>query len=325
MAFCRWARWTSLRPCRSSPSTLLHRLHPVRSFESWGELAANSKRRTCIDLAIYFLTLSFWWSLTSTVGIPVLPGRSDAVSRLITGPTLDLARGWKDNENWGMMVFLLIFSGGIIVLPYWGKLKALLQLDFGWRTTSVWIPRVSRTPASHWERASERVDGQTSTEIKAGVRPSFPLPPCSLLTFLQVFATLFILHYFFNPSSLHIMASLHPAPSAADLEKLHGAGSHWKLLLLALSSTTIACAFIAQLVLNARARTFGGRYKVTAYLMMVRQVLWLVNWVPMVVGRMEVREGLSVKSVAWTVGMGWMAWQAVVLPVVPPEGRSEEE
>jgi hypothetical protein len=80
---------------------------------------------------------------------------------------------------------------------------------------------------------------------------------------------------------------------------------------------------LCQILLNHRTRAYGGGYRAEAVLYLVASALGLLDFLPAVVGRMEMRQGLTPFTL---INLGIqvpLAWQALTLP--PVEVQEDEE
>jgi hypothetical protein len=62
------------------------------------------------------------------------------------------------------LVLMLIFMPRPLLM-----VKTITRAEFGWWKGTTWFPIVRRTMATHRERASMRMDAQTSWRLKGGV------------------------------------------------------------------------------------------------------------------------------------------------------------
>jgi hypothetical protein len=82
---------------------------------------------------------------------------------------------------------------------------------------------------------------------------------------------------------------------------------------------------VLQLLMNHRARTFGGMYKATLWLMVAAQALHFTAYVPTILGHIPDRGPLSLGTVIVVLPLSVRAWQAWTLPAAKEEEEEEHE
>lgn len=129
----------------------------------------------------WFLTIHYWYTRTSTMGISRLGATLLACSTLVAANEQVLLSILKPEAtgHWlGRIPGTYIFR----LIPPFVMLKAAARLEFGWSASvgnpreKGWIPRVYLAKATHVERASDRVSDRVSISIKLAVCIS--LIPC---------------------------------------------------------------------------------------------------------------------------------------------------
>ncbi|KAJ7766864.1 hypothetical protein B0H16DRAFT_374333 [Mycena metata] len=227
----------------------------------------------------------FWWTRVSTVGIS-----NSGVVLLALGNAL------------GPTVMSLVDSDGswIVVLPFslvapFLMFKCIARIEFGWNK---WHPTLTRVPASHQERTTQRMDQRTSWRAKLGV-----------------VVALIAVHYLLDPDSIYLVPSsiLVPPPKNNKLLKF----------LQVVSDSLCATGTFSQVLLNNHMRAFGGFYRAEPVLYFTSFCIDLVyHFLPTVVGRISPRSGLTLTPM---IAMGMqlpLIWQAFTLP---PVKVNEEE
>ncbi|KAJ7688550.1 hypothetical protein B0H17DRAFT_1135523 [Mycena rosella] len=92
------------------------------------------------------------------------------------------------------------------------------------------------------------------------------------------------------------------------------------------SVTTAHCmSDVLQLLMNHRARTFGGMYKASVWLMLAERVLHFVLYLPAILGHIPDRAPLSLGTVINVLPLLVRAWQAWTLPAAKTEEEEESE
>jgi hypothetical protein len=82
---------------------------------------------------------------------------------------------------------------------------------------------------------------------------------------------------------------------------------------------------ILQLLLNHQSRTFAGQYKLAVILNAVLQAATLAEFVPAVLGRIDIRGGVSAETMAFLILLAVTGWQTLTLPNVSQTGYDEDE
>jgi len=136
----------------------------------------------------------------------------------------------------------------------------------------------------------------------------------------QLYLSLVGIYYFFNPDESFAIPSLVPDPPFYDFPE-HKLFRLSEPLITPLHLTGL----IAQLLLNHWSRTFAGRYKLSVVVGLMLQAMFLANFVPAVLGRIDARFGLSVEAVMFSVLMVVNGWQALTLPSVPQTREDVDE
>ncbi|KAF8063485.1 hypothetical protein FPV67DRAFT_246768 [Lyophyllum atratum] len=237
---------------------------------------------TCIDVR-------YWFTRKYTVSISIPGTALLAAFSIIDEVDGVIAKGIMEQFTLAGWVGAVLFATATsLVLPA-TQLKAIFRVDLGW--WNGWIPVVHRTKATHSERASERLEAQTSWSTKSGL-------------FLFVLGV----YYFLTPHRYQVIAALIPDPKADQ-----DVGVVPAYLLL----TMQVVGKILQIILNWRSRSFAGSYRISALFMLFLSVLALADFVPALVGRFEPRRALSGHFLVESVLVVIYAWQCLVLPSAP--------
>jgi hypothetical protein len=95
-----------------------------------------------------------------------------------------------------------------------------------------------------------------------------------------------------------------------------------------LSASLTAAHFMSevlQVLMNHRARTFGGMYKATVCLMLAERVLQFMVYLPAILGHIPDNAPLSLGTVIQVLPLLAQAWQAWTLPTAKTEEQEEHE
>jgi hypothetical protein len=173
---------------------------------------------------------------------------------------------------------------------------------------------------THMERASSRIDAKSSWRFIGMVSIAFTeLEKALHLLLFQSTLILAMSIFLADPFQRELIPSpLPPDPEATSSST--AAQVFW------VSVGAASCmSQVLQLLLNHRARTFGGMYKSTTWLMVAERVLhFLVYW-PSILGHIPNREPLSLGTVMNDIPLLVQAWQAWTLPAAKTEGDEENE
>ncbi|KAJ7685531.1 hypothetical protein DFH06DRAFT_1313824 [Mycena polygramma] len=280
----------------------LKRLSQQNEAEMWnGALGhrfhddAHPRRRLGIQivsgacLVIYgLLVVYYWWTRVSTVGISTSSVAFLVVGNIL-GPIVETLQ--SDDPS---LTFILPTT---LFVPFL-MCKCIARVEFEWRK---WYPTVNRSPANHRERASQRIDNRTSWWTK-----------------LLLFAALVATYQLLDPQHSYLIPTTVPAPTAEEFPQS-------KLLdfLLNVYHSLFFTGTVSQILLNHRSRLYGGGYRSEVIMFFLANVIGLLYFVPAVVGRMEMRQGLGPFLL---IDMGVqlpLVWQAITLP--PAEDKGDED
>ncbi|KAJ7703392.1 hypothetical protein B0H14DRAFT_3029613 [Mycena olivaceomarginata] len=165
-------------------------------------------------------------------------------------------------------------------------------------------PRLPATfaHATHAERASSRIDAKSSWRF--------------IGTSMLILAMCLFLA---DPFQRDLIPS--PLPPDPEATARSTAGN-----ILSASVTAADCmSGILQLLMNHRARTFGGMYKAAVWLMVAERVLHFTVYLPAILGRIPDSAPLSLGTVIKVLPLLMQAWQAWTLPAAKAEEEEEHE
>ncbi|KAJ7632960.1 hypothetical protein FB45DRAFT_519412 [Roridomyces roridus] len=222
------------------------------------------------------LLFHYWWTRVSTVGIS-----PSSVVFIVAGTALAAVGEAIEGEG--------IISLLTLIIPLL-MCKAILRVEFGWNR---WYPTVKRAPANHAERTSQRLDSLTGWRLKLGI-----------------LATHVLMYQLVDKISL--LASTVPAAR-------HGEYGPEKPLLRFLgtfSDGLILVGVYCQVLLNHKYRAYGGGYRAETIIYSFGRLSDLLYFVPVVVGRMEMRMGLTLKPLLDIFLQLPLVLQAMTLPAV---------
>jgi hypothetical protein len=134
----------------------------------------------------------------------------------------------------------------------------------------------------------------------------------------QIFALILLVAWVLRHYHLWLIRPLNPntTPHTSWTQ------SNWNQSLL---FATCYTPYLFQALFNERSKTFAGQYALTSYLALARTVVDAAYHLPSVVGRMEVRAGVTP---FWVVDTGlqvWAVWQATRMPRVEQYAEEGEE
>ncbi|KAJ6531299.1 hypothetical protein B0H19DRAFT_1273505 [Mycena capillaripes] len=256
---------------------------------------AHPRRRLGVQIAsgaclvIYaWLLFYYWWTRVSTVGISTSSVAFLAIGYIL-GPTIDTLQDPDAS---------LMFSLPMTLIVPFLMCKCITRVEFGWRK---WYPTLTRAPANHRERASQRIDIRTPWRTKLGL-----------------FAALLAAYQLVDLENIYLIATTVPAPTAEEYPSN-------KLLdfLRNVSHSLCFTGTVSQILLNHRSRTYGGGYRAEVVMFFLASVISLLYFVPTVVGRMEMRQGLGPLVLINMASQLPLVLQAFTLP--PAEDREDDD
>ncbi|KAJ7843571.1 hypothetical protein B0H14DRAFT_2778656 [Mycena olivaceomarginata] len=180
------------------------------------------------------------------------------------------------------------------------RLFAITRMELSWRG----FTRLPATfaHATHAERASSRIDAKSSWRF--------------IGTSMLILAMCLFLA---DPFQRDLIPS--PLPPDPEATARSTAGN-----ILSASVTAADCmSGILQLLMNHRARTFGGMYKAAVWLMVAERVLHFTVYLPAILGRIPDSAPLSLGTVIKVLPLLMQAWQAWTLPAAKAEEEEEHE
>ncbi|KAF8900849.1 hypothetical protein CPB84DRAFT_1962248 [Gymnopilus junonius] len=244
------------------------------------------------------LDLHYWYSRSSTVGISVLGtiliaggGLLDFVFETISGASLDSFTFTKFLWDLFLGLFFQIFS--LLML------RAVLRADV--HLSKYWIPVVRFAPASHAERASQRLE-------------SYPSKQTKLMTF-GVFAALFS---FCEYHQIYVIDRRGVPALRNTVTKT------FVTVQLATILPAIALGWVLQVIMNFRSGSFAGTYKLAAWLNVIALLLTVGGNSPWIVGEARDSTPVTFYMLFEVVFAAAMAYQAFRYPSVSPTEDEED-
>ncbi|KAJ7021462.1 hypothetical protein C8F04DRAFT_1140897 [Mycena alexandri] len=239
------------------------------------------------------LELGYWYTRTSTAFISV-PGTIMIAASGIIAALAHVASSAETQKlnlsasqwfPWLWLILLTLVTRFSLPLL---MLKTATRLEFAGSNGRTF----HLVPPTHKERNSQRLDSRTSWAVKTGV--------CVFLL---------VIYYFSSPDEYHVLAGQLPPPGPDD----HPTNivNRFSALLI---SPLLFTGRLSQFLLNHRAKTFAGSYKIAVVLRVTITVLWLMRYSPALVGRFDALPGLSAPQAVDTIVLAGIAWQALVFP-----------
>ncbi|KAJ3520164.1 hypothetical protein NMY22_g12871 [Coprinellus aureogranulatus] len=279
----------------------LQRLHGHQfSKDSWAGLSALLiGLHGVLAIIILGLTLLYWYTRTSTVGISILRCTILVVVNIVSF-AIDMVPSLSDPDiSYIALALEFLWNVGIGGTVTWLILRTVLRLEMVDK-----FPFVRRLPPSHEERASSRLEFKERGMV-----------------LFSVLVSIFALHLF-GPLSYPIRRHIGPDPD--PLSSVHD--QRFVTLDKLLLSPLNLAADVFQLIFNYRSRTFAGQYKLAAWLTLAMYVLDFASESEWVVGKVLVGRALEVVWVVYLVPL--VAWcvQAMLYPrVVQPSEDTDKE
>ncbi|KAJ7191505.1 hypothetical protein GGX14DRAFT_481434 [Mycena pura] len=242
------------------------------------------------DLSAPLLHIVYYWRLTSTVGISIR-GQWLSIASFLAWTVKMMFSSSVSVENIVQGCFGIFLS----VIP----LFAITRMEFCWRG----FTRLPATfaHATHTERASSRIDAKSSWRF--------------IGTSMLILAMCLFLADPFE-------RTLIPSPLPPDPEAIARTTDN----IFFASATAADCmSEVLQLLMNHRARTFGGMYKVTVWLLLAHRVLHFIVYVPAILGHIPNRAPLSLGTVIQVLPLLAQVWQAWTLPSAKTVEEEEHE
>ncbi|KAF7360594.1 hypothetical protein MVEN_00790800 [Mycena venus] len=281
--------------------------HPRRRFIMMAIIGV------CYPIQI-LLDMSYWYTRTSTVAISVsgtiLMALSDILITIMSAANaVEEQKLEFSSSRWLTWLWVIVATVAIeLPLPFF-MLKTATRLAFS-REKSKWIPSVRRVRPTHMERASQRLDSRTSLGMKAAL--------CvSLIAFDYIASN----YFSFSPFQHHVLAPLHPPLGPTDtIQHLNPFARVFGWVYFPLGFT----GKLSQILLNQRSKTYAGGYKIHIALNCISGMLYLMTFLPSVVGRYDARPGFSVLSAMDLTLLAALTWQAAVFPKVTQKMEDED-
>ncbi|KAF7322394.1 hypothetical protein HMN09_00017300 [Mycena chlorophos] len=254
--------------------------HPRRGFFLMLIVAIGFSAR-------FILALPYWWSRITTTGISRSGAMLVSTSYLLKAG-IHLYKAYPDllGRRGGALVEACIAVSLPLIM-----LRAINRIDVEWNRR---FPTFSRSPATHQERRSERIDNEVSWRAKL---------------VLVLAGTL--VYYFGRVWEIEVVAGFSsiecPPNTMRPMEEV---------FVLVLASALATIGQISQILLNHRMKTYAGSYRVAALVIAAGCIAHVLERVPAVVGRQEFREPLMLGWSLWALLQVFQAWQALSLPPV---------
>ncbi|KAJ7703383.1 hypothetical protein B0H14DRAFT_3029584 [Mycena olivaceomarginata] len=296
---------TAFAPVINASQSELERIEAQVQFEHQNTLRAHRfhidshPRRRLVAYTLGFLSgllaflldVVYYRRLILTVGISIR-GQWLSIASLLAW-TVELIFDSSDPTE---KIVLGCFYISLSVI----HLFAITRMELNWRG----FTRLPATfaHATHAERASSRIDAKSSWRFIG-------------TSMLILAMCLFLADPF--------QRDLIPSPLPPDPEATARSTAGY---IFSASVTAAYCMSGAlQLLMNHRARTFGGMYKAAVWLMVAERVLHFTVYLPAILGRIPDRAPLSLGTVINVLPLLVQAWQAWTLPAAKAEEEEEHE
>ncbi|KAJ3574398.1 hypothetical protein NP233_g1806 [Leucocoprinus birnbaumii] len=239
-----------------------------------------------VRVICWALTIHYWYTRNSTVGISRIGTALVALYLLMSANEEMISSVLNPERKKSHWLSKIPISYIFLVIPPLVMLKAVARLEFGspkgMMKKSGWMPKAYLAQATHWERASERIETRVSKRAK-------------VLFLISLFA---LAHFFVGPYSYFITPRIPPPPPKAH--PLHTLSDHVPTIFQHVHSLGLTLELggtVFQFLMNHYSRTYAGKYKGTAGLMFLAEVLLLLDLLPSVVGTSSRIGGVFVKEV----------------------------
>ncbi|KDR66891.1 hypothetical protein GALMADRAFT_232296 [Galerina marginata CBS 339.88] len=250
-------------------------------------------------LAEKVLEFHYWYSRASTVGIAVTGTAFISGGLLLDYVFETVSDGAEGDYSIGQWIWGFLFNA-LFQITTLLMLKAVTRAEFHWWKS--WVPFVRFAPASHSERASQRLESQISRSFLISI--FLTIAALSSIIDSQKF-------YIINPRG--IPYSQKTSLSAA---------------VIALQSLTVVPAMtlgrIIQVIMNSRSRRFAGTYKPCTVLSLVGFFFTTASMAPSIIGEPTDSHGLGVFALTEAVFMAALAFQAFKYPAVSQVDEDED-
>ncbi|KAJ7249694.1 hypothetical protein C8J57DRAFT_1521716 [Mycena rebaudengoi] len=292
---------TAFAPTINASHSELERIEAQVQFEHQvSQLLFGTLRRlvaytlgALFGLLAILLDIVYYRRLRSTVGISVR-GRWLAIATFLiwTVELMPNSSDLADPEN--------IIHGCFYIFLSLISLFAITRMEVSWHGFRRFPATFAHT--THAERASSRIDAKSGWRFTA--------------TSMLILAMCIFLA---DPFQHELITSpLPPNPEATPRSTVRNICS---------ASTTAAywMSEVLQLLMNHRARTFGGMYKATVWILVAERVLRFMVYLPAILGHIPNRESLSLAMVINVLLLLAQTWQAWTFPAANTEPEEEHE
>ncbi|KAF7322395.1 hypothetical protein HMN09_00017400 [Mycena chlorophos] len=290
-------------------STDCEKMNQQRTAELWSGAFghrfyddAHPRRRVFLDFTawfsftmMYMLYVPYWWGRLTTAGISFSGALLTLASYFFEFSTV-LYRAYPDDITSGETLTTAFIA---VVLPLI-MLRAIYRVELGWNR---WYPTLSRSPATHQERRSERLDNEIPWAPK-----------------LALVLAMALVYHFGKLREIRVVAEFSPLECPSEEDPL----SAMEMFVEELTSALANVGAISQMMLNHRLKTFGGGYRIGAIFALTGSIAHLLEFMPWFVGRLEFRGWLSVGWLLWVALQVPLAWQALTLPPVKVDKNDED-
>ncbi|WVQ96950.1 hypothetical protein IAU59_004059 [Kwoniella sp. CBS 9459] len=264
----------------------------------WRRFVITMIRDVFLALPLWILSLLYWYTRLTIRGIHLPAVYTFVASKLFQTTVMQIGL-WHSMTEVGTGILTVLFTL-VELAPVFLQLKLVLPFEVerkGWKLT------FRRWRWSHSERASQRQGTGFDWKVWTGV-----------------LAVLFSIAYFPRQRGSHFIQPHRPLTPDPKI--------HWLAKSTLVSSIGIASwhlSYILQVAHNFRTGTFAGQYALSAYLDLAHRVTKLVYYLPWVVGKYEVWEGMAWHQVIMVLIEVVLAYQAWTLPRVEQKVEDADE
>ncbi|OCF42859.1 hypothetical protein I317_03336 [Kwoniella heveanensis CBS 569] len=264
----------------------------------WRRLIITMIRDVFLSIPIWILGLLYWYTRLTVRGIYLPSVYTLVATGLVKAAVMQISL-WHTSTEVGTGILTVLFTL-LELAPLFLQLRLVLPFEVerkGWKLS------FRRWRWSHSERASQRQGTGFDWKVWTGV-----------------FAALFSVCYFPRKKGYLL---IHPHRPPTPDPKIHWLAK--STLVSSIGTASWDLSFILQVAHNFRTGTFAGMYALTAYLDLAHRVTKLVYYLPWVVGKYEVWEGMAWHQLVMVAVEIVLVYQAWTMPRVEQKVEDVDE